>query len=381
MTAEANPRVFISYASEDDRHRAWVRGLAEQLVSNGIEVTLDQWHLQPGGDVAHFMQEGIDNAEYLLLICTPVYASKFDSRESGVGDERDLILGELLTSHSERGRIIPLLRSGRPSSALPRYLKTKLYVDFSSDDNYDYAFEQLIRRLYNTPKLTPPKLGSAPSFVRQGEAYDVLSTSPATWVLVAGSGRRSGELSDSDFPEKIRQTCDALGKLLAHGGYGVITGGWKGVDETVARVFARELARERRPLEDRLTQVVAETKMPSYPAGNLILVKEGREEWIEGIRLANAVILIGGRGGTRATGEFALEAGKAVFPLADTGGDAKDIYLFMLSHWSDDYFARISRKKFLEVTREAPDVIGNLDELLRMTECPDVGVGAKNTVD
>ena len=110
-----------------------------------------------------------------------------------------------------------------------------------------------------------------------------------------------------------------LGEKLARGGYGLVTGGWPGVDELTARSFARELERESTPLEDRLIQVVVDDKLPAFPAGNLVLVRRGEEEWTEPVKRSDAVVLIGGVGGTWSTGEYALKFGRIVFPLADTG--------------------------------------------------------------
>jgi predicted Rossmann-fold nucleotide-binding protein len=50
-------------------------------------------------------------------------------------------------------------------------------------------------------------------------------------VLVAGTGRLSA------FSNELKETAQHLGKQLAAHGYGLVTGGWSGVDETVARAF------------------------------------------------------------------------------------------------------------------------------------------------
>jgi hypothetical protein len=157
-----------------------------------------------------------------------------------------------------------------------------------------------------------------------------------------------------------------LGQLLAEGNFGLVTGGWKGVDETVARSFAHKVDARGLSLEDRLTQVIAETAKPAFPAGNLVLVKRGREEWTEAIRLVDAVVLISGKGGTGKTGRIALDSGKAIFPLADTGGDAMELYMHMLTNWNDDYFDQIERETFQIVAREAPGVVKDLGALLEM---------------
>ena len=40
-------KVFISYSWDSDAHKEWVRQLGERLVTNGVEVILDQWKLLP----------------------------------------------------------------------------------------------------------------------------------------------------------------------------------------------------------------------------------------------------------------------------------------------------------------------------------------------
>jgi hypothetical protein len=38
-----DPKCFISYSWDSDLHKDWVRELATQLETNGVEVFLDQW--------------------------------------------------------------------------------------------------------------------------------------------------------------------------------------------------------------------------------------------------------------------------------------------------------------------------------------------------
>jgi hypothetical protein len=68
--AGVTPRVFLSYSHDSEVHRAWVRLLAEQLRRGGVEVTLDQWDLRPGGDVVRFLDLGIRDADRVLMVCT-----------------------------------------------------------------------------------------------------------------------------------------------------------------------------------------------------------------------------------------------------------------------------------------------------------------------
>jgi hypothetical protein len=107
---------------------------------------------------------------------------------------------------------------------------------------------------------------------------------------------------------------------LATEGYGLVTGGWSEVDETVARAFWETVSERGLAPEDRLIQVIVKNDQPAFAAGELVFVRKGEEDWSEPIQRANAVLLLGGLGGTWTTGEMALGMHKPVLPLADTGG-------------------------------------------------------------
>jgi hypothetical protein len=249
-------------------------------------------------------------------------------------------------------------------------LRSRLFVDFRDDSAYGQALEQLLRRVFGRPEFTPPEPGEPPTFV--GGAERVAGGGiPQVWVLVAGTGTRWRKLIFRVFPalireldEKLRQTCIALGESLARTGHGVVTGGWGGVDELTSRSFARELERAGLPLEDRLIQVVVEDELPAFPAGNLVLVHRGEEEWTESVNRADVVVLIGGVGGTWRTGEYGLKFGRVVFPLADTGGDALKLYMHMQRHWKPEFLSGIDRSRFQVIAGEAPQVVAGLIKLL-----------------
>ena len=369
MTTSHQPHVFLSYSHESDAHRQWVRHLAEDLTKNGVETTLDQWHLHVGDDIGAFMEQSLKKATHIVLVCTEMFAQKANDRSGGVGYEQAVFVGELLMSRELGSRFLPVLRSGDPSRALPLYLRSRAYVDFRDDRAYGKALEDLLRGIWGAPAFAPPQLGEAPAFacgdarveaaLKSHSGLAAAVSAPHAWVLVAGTGTTKRKLA-----EKLELTCVALGAALARAGYGIVTGGWPGVDDVTARSFARELERNGMPLEDRLIQVVVEDELPAFPAGNLVLVHRGEEEWTESVNRAEAVILIGGVGGTWTTGAYALKGGRLVLPLADTGGDAARFYMHMQRSWKPEFSAGIDRSKFQLVAREAPQVVTGLIGLL-----------------
>jgi len=95
------------------------------------------------------------------------------------------------------------------------------------------------------------------------------------------------------------------------------------------------------------------------------LLTEGTAEWVEGINRADAVVLIGGLGGTLTASQMAAEQRKPVFPLADTGRDAKAFYIEMLKNWDRLGPPAVPKPNFQRMARPAPDVVADLAELLR----------------
>src|SRR5205823_12453487 len=111
MTA---PIVFISYSHDSEDHKRWVRQLATDLRSNGIDVILDQWDLALGQDVAAFMQRGVVVSHRVLIVCSDDYVRKADTGSGGVGYERLIITSEVI-GNIDTKKFIPIIRGNNSS--------------------------------------------------------------------------------------------------------------------------------------------------------------------------------------------------------------------------------------------------------------------------
>src|ERR1039457_1417262 len=127
--ARPTPKAFISYSWENDQHRVWVREFSARLRADGVDVTLDQWHLQPGDQLPAFMERAVSQNDFVLIVCTPHYRQRSDERLGGVGYEGDIMSAEVLTTGNER-KFIPILRLGDDwTAAAPTWLRGKYYID------------------------------------------------------------------------------------------------------------------------------------------------------------------------------------------------------------------------------------------------------------
>jgi hypothetical protein len=148
-------KVFISYSWDNENHIKWVRDLATRLRSDGIDVTLDQWHLVPGDQLPEFMERSVSESDYVLIICTHKYRVRSINRQGGVGYEGDIITAEFMTTRKHR-KFIPILRQQTWKDSAPNWLLGKKYIDFSSSPYPQTSYDELFATLSGTREKAPP---------------------------------------------------------------------------------------------------------------------------------------------------------------------------------------------------------------------------------
>lgn len=181
MTA---PKVFISYSHDSQEHKLWVLELATRLRSCGVDATLDQWDLGPGGDLPHFMEQSLSNSSRILMICTERYVQKANAGLGGVGYEKMIVTADLMRQ-IDSSRVIPIVRQSG-TYKLPTFLNSKLYIDLSSQEQFETGFDQLLRDLLKAPLFVKPPLGIAPHLPAMDKAQTTYP-SPLTQFMLAVS--------------------------------------------------------------------------------------------------------------------------------------------------------------------------------------------------
>jgi hypothetical protein len=114
-----------------------------------------------------------------------------------------------------------------------------------------------------------------------------------------------------------------------------------------------------------LIQVVPYGSQPRFRGGYVVYVEQGDREWVESVRYADVVVLVGGLGGTYETYLFAVQEQRPVFPIAGTGGDARQAFDDILSHWTLLPTDRIDRQLFI---RTLDTTIGSREEAARTVD-------------
>lgn len=154
------PKVFISYSHDSLEHKKWVLDLATRLRNNGVESVIDQWALGPGDDLPHFMEQNLAQADRVLMVCTENYVTKANSGSGGVGYEKMIVTADLL-GKIDSNKVIPLIRQSGTHS-VPTFLRSKLYLDFSRDDQMEQVFDDLVRAIHGSPLYKAPPVSNNP---------------------------------------------------------------------------------------------------------------------------------------------------------------------------------------------------------------------------
>ncbi|MEA2066855.1 MAG: TIR domain-containing protein [Thermotogota bacterium] len=174
------PKVFISYSWNDQTHQELVKHWAERLVADGIDVILDIYDLKEGHDKYAFMERMVADSSvtHVLVICDKKYAKKADLRKAGVGTESQIISNEVYEK-VEQSKFIPIVcefgSDGEP--LLPAFLKSRMWINFSSPEAENENWEQLIRLLYGKPQHVKPKKGKAPTYITSDTPVPTSETS------------------------------------------------------------------------------------------------------------------------------------------------------------------------------------------------------------
>jgi hypothetical protein len=154
------PKVFLSYSHDSQEHKKWVLDLATRLRNSGVDAIIDQWELRPGDDLPHFMETQLAAADFVVMICTDKYVEKANSGTGGVGYEKMIVTAELL-SNIDSNKVVPIIKQYGTHN-VPTFLKTKLFVNFSSDEEYEFSFDELIRTFHGAPIFKKPEIGNNP---------------------------------------------------------------------------------------------------------------------------------------------------------------------------------------------------------------------------
>lgn len=195
-------RAFISYSWTSPQHKAWVLELAKRLLSDGIDIELDTWALQPGRDPISFMEQMVTDktVKKVIMVCDRMYKEKADGREGGVGKEAQILTAEIYEKASEDKYAAIITEVDDNGKAyVPAYYHSKQYIDFADATKIEDSYQELVRWLYDKPQHVKPKVGVAPSFITEPNLVTTATTSKlkqAEHAIKTQSAASGGAMTD-----------------------------------------------------------------------------------------------------------------------------------------------------------------------------------------
>ncbi|WP_243720234.1 SEFIR domain-containing protein [Macrococcoides canis] len=125
-------KIFISYAWDENEDKKVV-DLAEMLEEyKELEVVFDKWDVSKGKELPHFMEQGIQQSDFVLVICSKRYKENTDKRVGGSGYEARLMSDEILRNVG-KDRFLPILLNEADKDSIPNFLKGRVWTALYHD--------------------------------------------------------------------------------------------------------------------------------------------------------------------------------------------------------------------------------------------------------
>jgi hypothetical protein len=174
-----NPKVFISYAWNDELYQSKVLNFVNKLRKDGIETIFDKFELQPGNDTNAFLERSVmdDSVTNVLLLLDRTYMEKANTRLGGVGKETQVI-SEKVYKKIDQNKYIPIIFQKGPNGEQykPAYLSSRFHIDLADSETFLFNYKNLVRILYGQPTYHKSPVGLKPTFIDEIEIIDVEAT-------------------------------------------------------------------------------------------------------------------------------------------------------------------------------------------------------------
>lgn len=152
MNNDQPVRVFISYSHDSPEHREKVLALSERLREDGIETLLDQYmNGCPQEGWPRWMLNQLDNANFVLVVCTETYYRRFRGHEKpdkgkGADWEGALITQEIYDSRSQTLKFVPIFMSEAFEDWIPEPLRSRSYYALTNEVSYDNLYDFILQQ-------------------------------------------------------------------------------------------------------------------------------------------------------------------------------------------------------------------------------------------
>ncbi|XP_048397320.1 E3 ubiquitin ligase TRAF3IP2-like isoform X2 [Stegostoma tigrinum] len=165
-------KVFVTYATDNDRHVEEVIKFVALLIRNGFETQIDMFeqHFRSINKI-DWMERYINDKGYLIIIViSPKYWEAVTSQNFDVkNDEHSLntvfiykqLQNEFIQNGSKNFRFVPIIFPGANMKHVPSWLQnTHIY-------RWPMQTQDILRRLMRLEKYNPPPVGELPTIIQK----------------------------------------------------------------------------------------------------------------------------------------------------------------------------------------------------------------------
>ena len=208
-------KVFISYSWTSITYQEMVKSWAERLISDGIEVIMDIFDLKEGQDKYSFMEKMVndDTITKVLIFSNKGYAQKANNRKAGVGTESQIISKEIY-DNVVQSKFIPILceTDDDGNAFVPTFIASRIWIDFSSPENVNKNWEQLVRAIYEKPLHIKPELGNTPLYITSEEPIPTshIRAKFETFKQMFLDGKNSAPIFRNEFLDSCLEFADQM---------------------------------------------------------------------------------------------------------------------------------------------------------------------------
>lgn len=163
MHPTSPPFVFVSYSHDSEEHIQQVLSFLRQLRADGVDAHCDREVIAPAQGWLRWMNENIRRADYVLAVCTPIYAGRAEGRaphDTGLGANFEgAIIGQALyEAGMTSNKFHPIGFGPLTRPAVPFFFQGRSTFDVKAPAGYRALYQVLTnQRPDETGKLGPIK--------------------------------------------------------------------------------------------------------------------------------------------------------------------------------------------------------------------------------
>jgi hypothetical protein len=166
------PTIFISYSWDSDEHKKRVFDFSQTLRDLGLETRLDQYQEveQPPEGWPQWMANQIEEADFVLMVCTESYHRRATSKEElgkgkGVTWEGSIMKNIIYQANANNTKFIPLIFSGEEQKYIPNFMAGIAFYQVTDDG----SLTSLYRRLTKQERVTAKPVGDIVALSTENE--------------------------------------------------------------------------------------------------------------------------------------------------------------------------------------------------------------------